>query len=148
MSLITDFHYFKETIFKNGEIYVCLKQNPQIKKLIEPALQEEKDWLVLPNNNEDEYKTLKVILPKTKLPLMIVILRDRKTKEDVRCFATTNTEPGARDLLKKYRYRWIIENGLKDLVASYYIDEVYAMIAQKLVILTRNIKVHRPYLLC
>ncbi len=25
---------------------------------------------------------------------------------------------------------------------------VYAMIAQKLIILTRNIKVHRPYLLC
>ena len=35
-----DFVYFKETIFKNGEIYVCLKQNPQIKKLIGPALQE------------------------------------------------------------------------------------------------------------
>ena len=125
-----DFHYFKETIFKNGEIYVCLKQNPQIKKLIEPALQEE-NWLVLPNNNEDEYKTLKVILPKTKLPLMIVILRDRKTKEDVRCFATTDTELGARDLLKKYRYRWIIENGLKDLVASYYIDEVYGKDPEK-----------------
>jgi len=90
-----DFHYFKETIFKNGEIYVCLKQNPLIKKLIEPALQEEENWLDLLKNNEDEYKTLKVILPKTKLPLMIVILRDRKTKEDVRCFATTNTEPGA-----------------------------------------------------
>jgi len=64
-----DFHYFKETIFKNGEIYVCLKQNPQIKKLITPALQEEKNWLVLPKNDEDEYKTIKVILPKTKWPV-------------------------------------------------------------------------------
>ena len=85
----------------------------------------------MPNNNEDEYKTIKVILPKTKLPLMIVILRDRKTKENVRCFATTNTGLGARELLKKYRYRWIIENGLKDLVASYYIDEVYGKDPEK-----------------
>ncbi len=127
-----DFHYFKETIFKNGEIYVCLKQNPQIKKLIEPALQEEGNWHVLPNNNEDEYKALKVILPKTKLPLAIVILRDRKSKENVRCFATTDTELGALELLKKYRYRWIIENGLKDLVASYYIDEVYGKDPEKI----------------
>ena len=127
-----DFHYFKETAFKNGEIYVCLKQNPQIKKLITPALQEEENWFNLPNNNEDEYKTVKVLLPKTKLPLMIVILRDRKTKENVRCFATTDTELGARDLLKKYRYRWIIENGLKDLVASYYIDEVYGKDPEKI----------------
>ena len=71
-------------------------------------------------------------MPKTKLPLMIVILRDRKTKEDVRCFTTTNTELGARELLKKYRYRWIIENGLKDLVASYYIDEVYGKDPEKI----------------
>jgi len=127
----TDFHYFKETVFKNGEIYVCLKQNPQIKKLIAPALQEE-NWPVLPNNNEDEYKTLKVLLPKTKLPLMIAVLRDRKTKKNVRCFATTDTELDARELLKKYRYRWIIENGLKDLVGSYYIDEVYGKDPEKI----------------
>ena len=73
--------------------------------------------------NEDEYKTVKVVLPKTKLPLMIAVLRDRKAKENVRCFGTTNIELGAQDLMKKYRYRWIIENGLKDLVASYYAVE-------------------------
>ena len=127
-----DFNYFKETIFKNGQIYVCLKQNPQIKKLIKPALQEEGNWPVLPEDNEDEYKTLKVILPKTGLPLVIAILRDRKTKEDVRLFATTDTKLEARELLKKYRYRWIIENGLKDLVASYYIDEIYGKDPEKI----------------
>ena len=63
---------------------------------------------------------------------MIVILRDRKTKEKVHCFATTDIELDAQDLLKKYRYRWIIENGLKDLVASYYIDEVYGKDPEKI----------------
>ena len=127
-----DFHYFKETSFKNGELYVCLKQNPQIKKLIAPALQEKENWVILPTANEDEYTTLKIILPKTKLPLMVVILRDRKSKKNLRCFATTDTELGAHELLKKYRYRWIIENGLKDLVASYYIDEVYGKDPEKI----------------
>ena len=127
-----DFHYFKETSFKNGELYVCLKQNLQIKKLIAPALQEIENWVILPAAKEDEYKTLKVILPKTKLPLKVVILRDRKSKKNLRCFATTDTELGAQELLKKYRYRWIIENGLKDLVASYYIDEVYGKDPEKI----------------
>lgn len=126
-----DFAYFKETTFRNGEIYICLKQNPQIKKLITPALQEE-NWPALPNNSEDEYKTVSVLLPKTKLPLMIAILRDKKTKEKVRCFATTDIKLSAQDLLKKYRYRWIIENGLKDLVASYHIDEVYGKDPEKI----------------
>jgi len=63
---------------------------------------------------------------------MIAILRDKKTKEKVRCFATTDINLGAQDLLKKYRYRWIIENGLKDLVASYYIDEVYGKDPEKI----------------
>ena len=127
-----DFHYFKETSFKNGELYVCLKQNPQIKKLIAPALQETKDWLALPKDTEDEYKTLTIILPKTKLPLKVVILRDKKSKKNLRCFATTDTELEAEELLQKYRYRWIIENGLKDLVASYYIDEMYGKDPEKI----------------
>ena len=127
-----DFHYFKQTTCKNGEIYVCLKRNRQIKKLITPALEEGENWLPTGNDNEDEYKTVKVILPKTKLPLMIAVLRDRKTKENVRCFGTTDIELGAQDLLKKYRYRWIIENGLKDLVASYYVDEVYGKDPEKI----------------
>ncbi len=63
---------------------------------------------------------------------MIAVLRDRKTKENVRCFGTTDIELGAQDLLKKYRYRWIIENGLKDLVASYYVDEVYGKDPEKI----------------
>jgi len=62
-----DFHYFKQTTCKNGEIYVCLKRNRQIKKLITPALEEGENWLPTGNDNEDEYNTVKVVLPKTKL---------------------------------------------------------------------------------
>jgi len=127
-----DFHYFKEIACKNGDIYVCLKKNKQIKKIIEPALEEEDNWSCLTKNDTDEYKTLKVVLPKTKLPLTIVILRDRKRGENIRCFATTDKNLSARDLLRKYRYRWIVENGLKDLVNSYYIDEIRGQDPEKI----------------
>jgi len=127
-----DFHYFPQPTCKNGDIYVCLKRNPQIKKLTAPALQDQEGWLASPTDKEDEYKTVHVLLPQTKLPLTIAILRNRKTKEHVRCFATTNSEIGAEELLKKYRYRWIIENGLKDLVASYYVDEVFGKDPEKI----------------
>jgi hypothetical protein len=130
----SDFQYFKQVTCKNGEIYVCLKRNKQIDKLIRPALEQQEGWgpVESAKDDEDEYKGIEVVLPKTKLPLMIVILRDRKTKQHIRCFGTTDTELGAQDLLKKYRYRWIIENGLKDLVASYYVDEVYGKDPEKI----------------
>lgn len=124
-----DFHYFKEVTCQNGDIYVCLKRNKQIKKFIEPCLKEVENWFSLrqsdDNNNTDEYKSINVILPKSKLPLSIVILRDRRTKGNIRCFGTTDTNLPALELLQKYRYRWIVENGLKDLVSSYFIDEIY-----------------------
>ena len=127
-----DFHYFTQTTCKNGDIYVCLKRNPQVKKLTAPALQEQDGWLASPTDEEDEYKTVYVVLPQTKLPLTIVILRNRCTKEHVRCFATTDSDISAEELLKKYRYRWIIENGLKDLVASYYVDEIFGKDPEKI----------------
>lgn len=127
-----DFNYFKQTTCKNGEIYVCLKKNKQIKMLIRPALEEKGNWCVVEKDDRDEYKTVRVVLPKTKLPLIIAILRDRKSKENIRCFGTTDTKLDAKELLKKYRYRWIIENGLKDLIASYYIDEVYGKDPEKI----------------
>ncbi|MBA7581497.1 hypothetical protein ES708_23402 [subsurface metagenome] len=122
----SDFQYFKEVKCKNGHIYICLKQTPQIKKLIEPAITENVGWMPYSeNHDDDECKTIQVLLPKTKLPFKIVILRNIKTKINIRCFGTTNIELPGKKLLEKYRYRWIIENGLKDLVHSYNLDEIY-----------------------
>lgn len=121
----TDFHYFKKIVFKNGEIYVCLKQNKQIAKLIKPALSNMDGWFDLrEDDNGDEYKLHNVVLPNTKLQMSIVILREKKTHENIRLFGTTDMTLKALDILRKYRYRWIIENGLKDLVYSYFIDEI------------------------
>jgi len=117
-----DFFYLKK-MCKNGDIYVCLRQNLQIKKLIEPALNSSQGWEK--NNEEDERKTIDATLPKTGLKMKIVILRNSSTKENIRCFGTTNIAQMGEDILRKYPHRWTIENGIKDLIKSYFVDEIF-----------------------
>jgi transposase len=94
--------------------------------LIQPALDDNQGWQRY--NQEDEFKAIQVKLPKTGLAMKIVILRDREKKEkNIRCFGTTNVQLSPKNILRKYRFRWIIENGIKDLVASYFIDEVFGL---------------------
>jgi transposase len=120
-----DFHYYKEVTFKNGDIYICLRKNKQIIKLIQPAIDNNDVWERY--SQEDEFKAIQVKLPKTGLAMKIVILRDREKKNNIRCFGTTNVQLPPKDILRKYRFRWIIENGIKDLVASYFVDEIFGI---------------------
>ena len=122
--------YFKQDRCPNGDVFLCLKKNKQIKKLIAPALESEKGWEKY--DADDLVKTIDVTLPKTKLPLRIVILKDLETGKKIRCFGSTNTSLKSADMLQKYRYRWLIENGLKDLVYSYFLDEMYGNDPQKI----------------
>jgi hypothetical protein len=122
--------YFKQVRCPNGDVYLCLKKNKQIKKFVEPALSNEDGWEKY--DKDDESKSIEVILPKTQLPLKIVILRDLKTGKNIRCFGSTNMGLSSDQMLKKYRYRWLIENGLKDLVYSYFLDEMYGNDPQKI----------------
>ncbi|KPA15654.1 transposase, IS4 family [Candidatus Magnetomorum sp. HK-1] len=122
----SDFHYYTEVAFKNSEIYICLRKNKQILKLIQPAIDNDNGWKVY--NKEDEFKSIKVKLPKTGLEMKIVILRNQEKKsKNIRCFGTTNVELSSEDILRKYRFRWVIENGIKDLVSSYFIDEIFGL---------------------
>lgn len=121
--------YFKRMRCPNGDVYLCLKKNKQIKNLIAPALAIKEGWEKC--DDGDERKGMDVILPKTQLPLKIVILRDLETRKNIRCFGSTNTQLSSAEVLKKYRYRWLIENGLKDLVYSYFFDEMYGHDPQK-----------------
>jgi len=122
--------YFKQNRCPNGDVFLCLKKNKQIKKLIKPALDSEEGWEKY--DAEDVVKTIDVTLPKTGLPLRIVILKDLGTGKNIRCFGSTNTSLKSTDMLQKYRYRWLIENGLKDLVYSYFLDEIYGSDPQKI----------------
>ena len=115
--------HFKHVRCPNGDVYLCLKRNKQIKKLIEPALTSGDGWGKW--DYDDEFTAIDVVLPKSQLPLRIVILRDIATRKNIRYFGCTKTDLPAKKILEKYRYRWLIENGLKDLVHSYFLDEMY-----------------------
>ena len=121
--------YFKQDRCPNGDVFLCLKKNKQIKKLIAPALDSSEGWDKY--DKKDLVKATDVTLPKTRLPLRIVILKDLETGKNIRCFGSTNTSLKSTDMLQKYRYRWLIENGLKDLVYSYFLDEMYGSDPQK-----------------
>lgn len=121
-----DFHYFKEVSCKNGQIDICLRKNKQILIFIQPALDDNKGWEAY--GQEDEFTAIQVKLPKTGLAMKIVIIRDQQKKENIRCFGTTNVQLSPKDILRKNRFRWIIENGIKDLVArlayEYFLKEL------------------------
>jgi hypothetical protein len=121
--------YFKQDRCPSGDVFLCLKKNKQIKKLIAPALDSSEGWEQY--DKGDLVKATDVTLPKTGLPLRIVILKDLETGKNIRCFGSTNTSLKSTDMLQKYRYRWLIENGLKDLVYSYFLDEMYGSDPQK-----------------
>ncbi len=122
--------YFKQIRCPNGDVSLCLKKNKQIKKLIAPALASDDRWEK--RDDGDEITAVEVELPRTRLPLKIVILRDIETRKKIRCFASTNMGLPSKDLLEKYRFRWLIENGLKDLVYSYFLDEMYGNDPEKI----------------
>jgi len=126
--------YLKEVKCKNGDIYVCLKKNKQIKKLISTALSEDKGWEY--HDEEDDSKMIQTQLPNSKLDISIVILREREEKKNkkrnIRCFGSTNMKISKKEILDKYRYRWVIENGIKDLVSSYFMDEIYGIDPEKI----------------
>ena len=120
-----DFLFYKEIAFKNGDIYICLRKNKQILKLITPALNSNDGWEIYDQN--DELKSIQVKLPNTGLAMKIVILREKESSKKVRCFGTTRVNLPSKDILRKYRFRWLIGNGIKDLVSSYFLDEIFGL---------------------
>ncbi len=125
-----DLSYFKQVSCPNGDVYICLRQNKQIKKLIKPALEQQEGWQV--HDEADEWNMIETVLPHTGLPFKIVILRDRLKKDNIRCFGSTRPDIGAKELLKKYRHRWTVENGIKDLVKSYFLDQMLGQDPEKI----------------
>ena len=40
----------------------------------------------------------------------------------LRCFGSSKNDFTSRDILQDYSNRWVVENGIKDLIGSYYLD--------------------------
>ncbi len=98
----SDYIYFEDKIGKEGDLYVCLRQNKQIKKLISPLLERGDSWSNY--GDDDEVGSISTHLPHSHLPLKIVVLRDKEKKDQVRCFATTKTDITDTYLLSLQRH--------------------------------------------
>jgi hypothetical protein len=121
--------YIKQVLCPNGDFYLCLDKNKQIKNLIAPVLATNNGWEA--QDEQDELKTLDATLPKTKLPLKLAILRNLETRQNIRCFCSTRTDLNPEEMLQKYNRRRLVKKGFKDLISSYFLDEIATSDPQK-----------------
>ena len=113
-------NYFVVDEFSNTDVIMCLKRNKRVDQLAQEVIAEGK-W---EDYSEDYEITGKhFTLPSLRKPLHLVVKRNKKTK-DLRCFGTTFPGLENKEVLLRYRLRWPIENGLKDLIHSYFIDNI------------------------
>jgi transposase len=113
-------NYFVVDEFSNTDVIMCLKRNKRVDKLAQEVIAEGK-W---EDYSEDyEIAGTRFTLPTLRKPLHVVVKRNKTTK-DLRCFGTTFPGLEHKEVLLRYRLRWPIENGLKDLIHSYFIDNI------------------------
>jgi hypothetical protein len=61
-----------------------------------------------------------------RLRLACVVKKNIHTGS-LRCFGSSKPRTGSEDILRDYSSRWTVENGIKDLVASYFLDKCPGM---------------------
>jgi len=106
-----------------ADLTMCIKQNPAVKKKINSFLETDFDWLFFDENHTYSSKIFSIPIQKTNKELFCVLKRHEKTGR-LRCFGSTIQGLDARKILKEYENRWVIENGIKDLVGNYFFDNI------------------------
>jgi len=118
----------------NADLVACIKMNLFVKKgATEFLLKEEGDdgfWSYWDKNHVYSSKTFILAWDHEEkntgeikhFKLNCLLKKNQKTGK-FRCFGTTKLHYTSREILKDYSHRWIIENGIKDLVHSFYLDQ-------------------------
>ena len=116
-----------------AELTACLKQNSFVKKARDEFLMAnsnaENFWIYYDINHVYSSKTfnLKWIYKEKKTGNEKQIMLNCVVKKNInnnkfRVFGTSKLENNSTMILKDYSQRWQIENGIKDLIKSYYLD--------------------------
>lgn len=109
----------------------CLKQNAFVKKNRDIFLQtHETDdgfWLYYDDTHVYSAKTFNLQWQVTRNGIVVdfnlkCVVKKNIENGNLRCFGSSKTELESKEILLDYSNRWIIENGIKDLIASYYMD--------------------------
>jgi len=124
----------EKDIGMGAQLVACIKQNPMVRKT--------RDAFLLKNRNQEtfwvyydekhvysaitfpltwEYRNPKSSEIKT-LTLDCVVKKNIRNGK-LRCFGTSKTDMDSESILSDYSHRWAIENGIKDLIHSYFMDK-------------------------
>lgn len=122
---------------KNGmgaQLTACLKQNKFVKshrdKFLLKHQGDDNFWCYWDEKHVYSSKTFQLqweyICPhdKKKIQFKITcVVKKNIENGKLRCFGTSKLNQTSIQILKDYSDRWIIENGIKDLIASFFIDK-------------------------
>jgi hypothetical protein len=117
-----------------ASLTACIKQNPMVRKARDAFLLNNKSngdfWIYYDDEHvySDSTFTLnwEYKYPKTgekkALSLDCVVKKNVRSGK-LRCFGTSKIGSSPEEILAEYSHRWVIENGIKDLIYSYFMDK-------------------------
>lgn len=105
-----------------ADLTMCIKQNKRVKKYIKAFLETNPTWLFYDENHTYSEQTFEIPIQKTNQILKCVLKRKESTGQ-LRCFGSTLKGLDSEGILEEYAIRWIIENGIKDLIENYFFNK-------------------------
>ena len=117
-----------------ADLVACIKQNKLVRKYVNAFLLEKLNdndmWAYWDKDHVYSKETFLLEWEQEnkqngnieKFNLNCVLKKNLKNGK-FRCFGTTKMDYSSKDILNDYKHRWIIENGIKDLVHSYFLDQ-------------------------
>jgi hypothetical protein len=106
-----------------SDLTMCIKQNKRVKKYIDSFLQTNPTWRYYDEEHTYTEQTFLIPIQNTESKLQCVLKR-KESNGKLRCFGSTLKGLDSMGILKEYRARWTIENGIKDLTQNYYFDDI------------------------
>jgi hypothetical protein len=116
------------------QLTACLKQNAWVRKHRDAFVRAHENdpsfWCYYDTDHVYSRETFDLVWDypgrdgesKRSLKLVCVVKKNIHNGK-FRCFGTSKHQLTAAEILSDYSHRWVIENGIKDLVTSYYLDQ-------------------------
>jgi hypothetical protein len=106
-----------------ADLTMCIKQNKKVKKHIDAFLRTSPTWVYYDEDHTYSEQQFDIPIQDTNKSLHCVLKR-QESNGRLRCFGSTLNGLDSKAILDEYKSRWTIENGIKDLVESYYFDHI------------------------
>jgi hypothetical protein len=104
-----------------ADLTMCIKQNKRVKKHIDSFIRTDPTWLCFDEEHTYTEQTFEIPIQQTE-KILHCVLKRKESNGKLRCFGSTLKGLDSKGILEEYSTRWIIENGIKDLVHNYYFD--------------------------